>query len=101
MTTPSNANPQAAEPGRGAPGNQWGVQMAQNPAVNAPDERIPSNVDVEGNIQDIKAAEAEEADTDLKTTGGYVLRESGTLDNFAIEPQMYIEGEHGERIEVD
>lgn len=35
-------NPKEVEPGKGAPGEQTGVQMAQTTAVNPPDAVIPS-----------------------------------------------------------
>lgn len=89
-----------AQPGKGAAGNQWAVQMAQTIAVNAPDAEIPSNVDEELNRHQIEAEIEQEAGTDLKTTDGYVIDESGRIDNFAVEPPMYIE-EHGQRIELD
>ena len=85
-------DPSEAEPGRGAPGNNhYGVQTAQTTAVNPPDAIIPSNVDVEENIDQLEAAKHQEDDTDLKTTDGYVIDESGRIDNFAVEPQMYVE----------
>lgn len=80
-----------AEPGKGAAGNQWAVQTAQNINVNPQDERIPSDIDVEENEKQLEAARKQEEDTDLKTTDGYVLTESGQLNNFAIEPPMYYE----------
>lgn len=88
-----------AQPGKGAAGDQWAVQMAQNPIVNAPDAEIPSNVDVEMNKHQLEAAIEQEEGTDLKTTDGYVIDESGRLDNFAVEPPMYTE-KHGQRIEL-
>lgn len=87
-------DPHEAEPGRGAPGEQFGVQLAQNPHVNAADEVIPSNVDVNKNIKNIRAEAAQEEADDpepLHTTHGYALDEAGRLDNFAIEPQIYID----------
>ena len=85
-------DPREAEPGRGAPGNDhYGVQTAQTTAVNAPDAEIPSNVDVERNIHQVEAAREQEEGSDLDTTGGYVIDEAGQLNNFAIEPQMYVE----------
>ena len=85
-------DPSQAEPGRGAPGNNhYGVQMSQTTAVNAPDAEIPSNVDVEQNIEQIQAAKHQEDDTNLDTTGGYFIDESGRIDNLAVEPQMYVE----------
>lgn len=41
----------------------------------------------------IEAAKASEANTDMNTTGGYVVDASGRLDNVAVEPEMYVEGE--------
>lgn len=87
------SDPKSAAPGKGAAGNQWAVQTAQTTAVNPPDERIPAGTDPEGNRQDLEAAAASESDTDLDTTGGYVIDEAGQIDNYAIEPEMYIEGE--------
>jgi hypothetical protein len=88
-----------AQPGKGAAGDHW-VQTAQRTDVNDPEARIPSNVDVEKNKHQLDAAVHQEDDTDLKTTDGYVLDESGRIDNFAIEPPMYIE-QDGQRIELD
>jgi hypothetical protein len=85
-------DPRDAEPGRGASGNQWGVQTAQATDVNAPDAEIPSNVDVEENKRNIEA-QAKQEEGSLPTTHGYVLDESGRLNNFAVEPPMYVEGQ--------
>lgn len=83
-------DPSEAEPGRGAPGNDhYGVQTAQTTDVNNPEAMIPSNVDVEENIEQVHALEDQEAGTGLPTTDGYVVDESGRLDNFAVEPPMY------------
>ncbi len=84
-------DPEEAEPGRGTPGNQVGVQTAQTTAVNAPDAVIPSNADTEKSIHEVEALQEQEEGSDLPTTHGYVIDESGRLDNFAIEPEMYIE----------
>lgn len=84
-------DPVEAEPGRGAPGDHVGVQMAQTTAVNAPDAVIPSNNDPEESIHEVEALEAQEEGSGLRTTDGYVIDESGRLDNFAIEPEMYVE----------
>ena len=85
-------DPREAEPGRGAPGNNhYGVQTAQTTAVNAPDAEIPSNVDVDLNIHQVEAAREQEEGSDLDTTAGYVIDESGRIDNYAIEPPMYVE----------
>ncbi|HZG39720.1 MAG TPA: hypothetical protein VEZ50_13650 [Nodosilinea sp.] len=83
-------NPKEAEPGRGAPGNQWAVQTAQSTNVNPPDEKIPSNVDVEKNLQQIENYAAQEEGT-LPTSHGFVVDEAGRLDNVAVEPPMYVE----------
>jgi len=86
-------DPSEAEPGRGAPGdNHFAVQTAQTTAVNAPDAIIPSNTDTELDERQLEAFEAQEAPTGIHTTDGYVIDESGRLDNFAIEPPMYVEG---------
>ncbi len=97
----SNPDPRAAQPGKGAAGNDhWAVQTAQPTDVNPPDERIPSGVDVERNIHDLEAAVDAESDTDLKTTDGYVITESGQLNNFAVEPPMYYEDNSGHRVDL-
>jgi hypothetical protein len=95
-----DTNPKAAQPGKGAPGDQWAVQTAQPTDVNPPDERIPSGVDVERNIEQLEAAAEQEKGTDLKTTDGYVITESGQINNFAVEPPMYYEDESGNRVEL-
>ena len=85
-------DPKEAEPGRGAPGNNhYGVQTAQTTNVNPPDAEIPSNVDVEQNVAQLEAFRKQEESTDLDTTAGYIIDESGRIDNFAIEPEMYVE----------
>lgn len=85
-------DPSEAEPGRGAPGNNhFGVQLAQTIGVNAPDEEIPSNVDVDLNKKQLAAFQDQEEGTDLDTTAGYVIDEAGQINNFAIEPPMYVE----------
>jgi hypothetical protein len=94
------SNPKAAQPGKGAAGDQWAVQTAQSTEVNPPDERIPSGVDVEQNKKELDAAVEQEQDTDLKTTDGYVITEAGQINNFAVEPPMYYEGKDGERVEL-
>jgi hypothetical protein len=90
---PMSGDPKEAQPGRGAPGDQWGVQMAQTVNVNDKDEVIPSGADVERNIKNIKAQDEQEEGTGMSTTHGYTLDESGQLNNFAVEPPMYVEGE--------
>lgn len=89
-------DPREAEPGRGAPGNNhYGVQTAQSTAVNAPDAIIPSNTDTELDERQLEAFEEQEEEEGegFTTTDGYIIDESGRMDNFAIEPPMYIEGE--------
>ncbi|MGB3135862.1 MAG: hypothetical protein WBB18_03555 [Nodosilinea sp.] len=83
-------NPKEAEPGRGAPGGQWAVQTAQPTDVNPPDEKIPSGVDEAKNRQQIEDYAAQEEGT-LPTSHGFVLDEAGKIDNFAVEPPMYVE----------
>ncbi len=88
---PNNVgNPQEAEPGRGAPGNQWAVQTAQATNVNPTDEKIPSNVDVDKNRQQIADYAVQEEGT-TPSSHGFVIDESGRIDNFAVEPPMYVE----------
>ncbi|MES1023110.1 hypothetical protein ABN584_09445 [Gloeocapsa sp. BRSZ] len=87
-------DPREAEPGRGAPGdNHYGVQMAQTIDVNPPDAVIPSNTDTEESVHQVEALAEQEEGTGLPTTDGYVVDESGKLDNFAVEPPMYYEDE--------
>ncbi len=89
-------DPTEAEPGRGAPGNNhYGVQTAQTTAVNAPDAIIPSNAPTELSLKQLEAFKHEEEveGEGFTTTDGYVVDEGGLLNNFAIEPPMYIEGE--------
>ena len=83
--------PKQAEPGKGAPGNQVGVQLAQSVDVNAPDEVIPSGADVEQNKEQIKEASEQEEGTGMSTTDGFTIDESGRINNFAVEPEMYVE----------
>ncbi|MGB3298787.1 MAG: hypothetical protein WBA76_11000 [Phormidesmis sp.] len=82
-----------AEPGKGAAGDQWAVQTAQpvGDAVQPEGTRTMPGGDVEQNEQDIEAARESEKDSDLKTTDGYVIDDSGRMNNFAIEPEMYVE----------
>ncbi len=93
--TNNNSDPikKGAEPGKGAAGDQWAVQTAQpvGDAVQPEGTRTMPGGDVEQAKDDIAAAKAEEADSDLKTTDGYVVDDSGRLNNFAIEPEMYVE----------
>ncbi|MEA5597830.1 hypothetical protein [Rivularia sp. UHCC 0363] len=84
-------DPALAEPGKGAPGNNHSaVQMAQTTAVNPPDAIIPSNAPTEESKREVEALEKQEEGT-LHTTDGYIIDESGKLDNFAVEPKMYVE----------
>ncbi len=82
-----------AEPGKGAAGDQWAVQTAQpvGDAVQPEGTRTMPGGNVDQARDDIAVAKAEEADSDLKTTDGYVVDDSGRLNNFAVEPEMYIE----------
>jgi hypothetical protein len=85
-------DPSQAEPGRGAPGdNHYGVQMAQTTAVNDPEAIIPSNAPTEMSIHQVEAVDEQEEGTGLHTTDGYVIDEAGLLNNFAVEPPMYVE----------
>lgn len=87
-------DPSEAEPGRGAPGdNHVGVQTAQTTDVNPPDAIIPSGAPTELSEKQLEAFKEQEEEADLKTTDGYVIDEAGLLNNFAIEPKMYVEGE--------
>ncbi len=83
----------SAEPGKGAAGDQWAVQIAQpvGDAVQPEGTRTMPGGDVEGDKEDIAKAEESEAGSDLKTTDGFVVDDSGRLNNFAIEPEMYVE----------
>lgn len=87
----ARTNPEDAEPGKGSPGNQIGVQTAQTIAVNPPDAKIPSGADKELNKEQIHNMENQEAGSGMSTTDGYVIDESGRIDNFAVEPEMYVE----------
>jgi len=87
----AKTNQDLAEPGKGAPGNQVGVQTAQTTAVNPPDMEIPSGADRELNEKQIHNMESQEAGTGVSTTDGYVIDEAGKIDNFATEPEMYVE----------
>lgn len=82
-----------AEPGKGAAGNQQAVQVAQavGDAVQPPGTASMPGGNPEQAKSDISAAENSEKDTDMSTTDGYVVDDSGRLNNFAIEPEMYVE----------
>ncbi|MEL7333572.1 MAG: hypothetical protein AAFN12_15100 [Cyanobacteria bacterium J06560_2] len=94
MATEQNENIKlGAEPGKGAAGNQQAVQVAQavGDAVQPPGTKsFPGGTPAEDQ-SDIEAAKASEADSDLKTTDGYVVDDTGRLNNFAVEPEMYVE----------
>lgn len=83
-----------AQPGKGAAGDQYGVQLSQ-PVGKAV---VPSEVqemdrdDADRNKADVRALRDREAGTGLDTTGGYVLDEADRLDNLAVTPQMYAQG---------
>ena len=84
-------NPEDAEAGKGAPGNQVGVQLAQSVNVNDPEAIIPSGADPERDIEQVEAVEEQEEGTGMSTTDGFTIDESGRLNNFAVEPEMYVE----------
>ncbi len=84
-------DPEEAEPGRGSPGDQVGVQMSQTIAVNPSDEVIPANTEPEKDVEEVRALDEQEKGSGMTTTDGYVIDESGRLDNFAVEPPMYVE----------
>lgn len=89
-------DPSEAEPGRGAPGdNHYGVQTAQTTAVNAPDAIIPTDTPTDLSEEQLEAYEKQEEEEGegFTTTDGFVVDASGRLDNFPIEPPMYVEGE--------
>jgi hypothetical protein len=90
---PNVGKPQEAQPGKGASGQQWAVQTAQQTNVNDPEAKIPSNVDVEENKEQVKAVIDQERGSQMPTTDGYVIDESGNLNNFAVEPPMEVEEE--------
>lgn len=94
MATNQNENIQTeAEPGKGAAGDQWAVQVAQpvGDAVQPPGTKTMPGGHPEEDKEDIAAAKESEAGSDLKTTGGFVVDDSGRMNNFAIEPEMYVE----------
>ncbi len=84
-------DPALAQPGKGAPGdNHSAVQTAQTTDVNPPDAIIPSAAPTEESKQEVKAVEKQEEGT-MNTTDGFIIDEAGKLDNFAVEPKMYVE----------
>ncbi|MGB3760899.1 MAG: hypothetical protein WBA07_31770 [Rivularia sp. (in: cyanobacteria)] len=84
-------DPALAEPGKGAPGdNHSAVQTAQTTDVNPPDAIIPSAAPTEESKQEVKAVEKQE-EGKMSTTDGFIIDEAGKLDNFAVEPKMYVE----------
>lgn len=87
----AKTNSETAAPGKGAPGNQIGVQMAQTTAVNPSDMVIPANTDPELNQAQIDSLKSQEAGSGISTTDGYTMDESGRLDNYAVEPEIYVE----------
>ena len=82
-----------AEPGKGAAGNQQAVQVAQavGDAVQPPGTESMPGGNPEQAKSDIDAAENSEKSSDMSTTDGYVVDDSGRLNNFAVEPEMYVE----------
>ncbi len=82
-----------AEPGKGAAGNQQAVQLAQpvGDAIQPPGTKSMPGGHPEEDKEDIAAAKESEEGTDLKTTGGFVVDDSGRMNNFAVEPEMYVE----------
>ena len=94
MATEQNDNiKKAAEPGKGAAGNQQAVQVAQpvGEAIQPEGTRTMPGGHAEQDKEDIARARESESDTDMKTTDGYVVDDSGRMNNFAIEPEMYVE----------
>jgi hypothetical protein len=87
---PNVGDPRQAEPGKGVGGSQWAVQTAQATDVNNPEAEIPSNVDVEKNKEQVEAY-AEQEEGTLPTSHGFVVDESGNLNNFAVQPPMRVE----------
>lgn len=82
-----------AEPGKGAAGDQWAVQVAQpvGDAVSPPGTRSMPGGQVEENKADIEATRQSEEGSGMTTADGYVIDDSGRLNNFAVEPEMYVE----------
>ncbi len=82
-----------AEPGKGAAGNQQAVQLAQpvGEAIQPKGTRTMPGGNVAQNEKDIAEARESESDTDMTTTDGYVVDDSGRMNNFAVEPEMYVE----------
>ena len=82
-----------AEPGKGAAGDQEAVQFAQpvGRAIQPPGTKEMQGGNPEQAETDIKNAEEEESASDMSTTDGFVVDDSGRLNNFAIEPEMYVE----------
>ena len=94
---PQPVNPEdisEADAGEGHPGvNLFKAEMTQVlTGINARDAIIPSGAPTELSVKQLEAFEEQEEEAGLKTTDGYVVDEAGQLDNFAIEPPMYIEG---------
>ena len=82
-----------AEPGKGAAGNQEAVQVAQpvGDAVQPPGTESKPGGNPEQAKSDIENAKESEKGSDMKTTDGYAVDDSGRLNNFAVEPEMYVE----------
>ena len=82
-----------AEPGKGAAGNQEAVQVAQpvGDAVQPPGTEVKPGGNPEEAKDDIESAKQSESGAEMKTTDGYVVDDSGRMNNFAVEPKMYVE----------
>lgn len=84
-----------AQPGKGAAGDRQAVQVSQavGEAVNPPGTKTMSGGNAYEAETTIAEAKVSEADADANTTGGYVVDGSNRVDNVAVEPEMYVEGE--------
>ena len=82
-----------AEPGKGAAGSQEAVQVAQpvGDAVQPPGTEVKPGGNPEEAKDDINDAKQSESGSEMKTTDGYVVDDSGRMNNFAVEPKMYVE----------
>lgn len=97
---PKPATPEEpSEAGAGSTGDP-GVDIVRAEAtqvltgINAPDAIIPSGAPAELSEKQVEIFEKEEdKEGGFHTTDGYVVDEGGMLNNFAIEPPMYVEGE--------
>ncbi len=97
---PKPATPkEPSEPESGAMGSPgadiFRAEMTQVlTGVNAPDAIIPSGAPAELSEKQVETmAKEEDKEGGFHTTDGYVVDEGGMLNNFAIEPPMYVEGE--------